>query len=481
MLLQFTDGTTAIVFSYEATGNLLRRYTPQVAEFEAVSTESSLVDGGEQPVSSYRNVAETAEVAWTGTLAEQRVALQTLNRLFQQARNRQRTGMGPRVWVEFSPTGTGDYDDEDNYRSEVLSGRVLLDDSYRTGLQLSAEQLLSTIIFTRRYYWEGALTQLPLTNANGTDDLTGLLIYNCTDDLDEYGTRVNYVDIKGADVEGDLPAPVRLELTNTYTNPISEESLGVLWIGHNIWSDPTNLDHVIEGEDAVAGLGTDVALGTASGGYIRRYTTTTPDVWYEGDSWTLSSDLLTSCAGNYFQLMARFMTASNILANYRFKVQILDSVGGAIIWESAPFGVSADFHRVRPLLAMRLPPWRPPAGDSSSCVLRLGLYRTGAVDDELDIDFFHLFATDSYVMLRGVGADLEPDETLVFDSGEDTVYKAGSAGTTGSFVRHGTLVMLDPAADQRLYFLQHAGVGDVAQVDRTMTVKAYYRPRRLAL
>ncbi len=41
---------------------------------------------------------------------------------------------------------------------------MLVDDTYRTGLQIEAEQLLSQIVFTRRFYWEGAEEQLPLTN-----------------------------------------------------------------------------------------------------------------------------------------------------------------------------------------------------------------------------------------------------------------------------------------------------------------------------
>jgi hypothetical protein len=475
MQIQFTDGTTLIIFSYQTDGHLLRRYTPQSPDHEYVTSESSLVDGGEQPVAAYRNVTENLDVAWTGTLDEQRAAIRAVNRLLQQARHRQRTGMGPKVWVELSPTGAGGYDDDDNYRSEVLSGRVLVDDTYRAGLQIEADQLLSQIVFTRRFYWEGAEEQIPLSNENGTDDLSGLLIYNCHDDGDDYGTRINYVEIDGADVEGDLPTPVRIELTNTYAT----EEVGTVWVGHNIWSDPGALDHVIEGEDATTG-GTSVAVGNASGGYVRRYTTVTPESWYEGITWTLSSELLTACAGNYFQLMARFETATVNLAYYRFKVSLVQ--GSSIIWESAPFGIDTNYsHAIRPLLAMRLPPWRPPTGDAAACSLRLGVWRNTGGDDDLDLDFIHLFATDSYAMLQFVGAGLDENEALVFDSIEDNTYVVGAAGAMGSFVRHGTLVMLEPDADQRLYFLQHSWLGDAAEVDRTMTVKAYYRPRRLTL
>jgi hypothetical protein len=476
MQIQFTDGTTLLKFTGSTDDHLLLRYTPQTPDYEYVTAESSLRDGGEQPVSSYRNVTETAEVAWTGTLADQRAAIQTLNRLFQVARYRQRTGMGEPLFVEFSPEGEGGYDDEDNWRSEVLSGRVLVNDNYRTGLQLESGQLLSQVVFTRRFYWEGAEAQLPLTNPNGTDDVAGLLVYNCQDDGDDYGTRINYVDIDGDDIEGDLPAPIRLEMTNTYAT----QKMGTVWVGRNAFSDPTNLNHVIEGEDAATG-GTSQSSGNASGGYVRRYTTTTPDSWYEGITWALPSDLLTACAGNYFQLMARFETATVNLANYRFKVSLLQ--GDAVFWESAPFGIDTNWsHAIRPLMAMRLPPWKPPvSGSAAACSLRLGLWRTAGGDDDLDVDFIHLFATDSYTMLAHVGVALDENDTLVFDSMEDNVYIDAAGGGTGSFVRYGTLISVEPEMDQRLYFLQASNLGDYAEVDRTMTVKAYYRPRRLAL
>ncbi len=476
MQIQFTDGTTLIAFAYATSGNLLRRYTPTTPDYEYVTAESSLRDGGEQPVSSYRNVTETVEVAWTGTLSEQRESIQTLNRLFQAARYRQRTGMGDPLFVEFSPEGEGGYDDTDNWRSEILSGRVLVDDVYRTGLQLESEQLLSQIVFTRRHFWEGAEAQLPLTNANGTDDLAGLLVYNCQDDGADYGTRVNYVDIDGVDIEGDLPAPIRLEMTNTYAS----NETGAVWIGRNAFSDPANLSHVIEGEDATAG-GSDVAVGSASGGYVRRYTTVTPASWYEGITWALSSNLLTSAAGNYFQLMARFETATVNLAYYRFKVSLLQ--GASVFWESAPFRIDTNLsHSIRPLLAMRLPPWKPPpTGAAAACSLRLGVYRETGGDDDLDVDFIHLFATDSYAMLSHVGVALDEDDTLVFDCVEDNLYIVAAGGGTGSFVRYGTMVVVEPDMNQRLYFLQASNLGDTAEVDRTMTVKAYYRPRRLAL
>ena len=67
---------------------------------------------------------------------------------------------------------------------------------------------------------------------------------------------------------------------------------------------------------------------------------------------------------------------------------------------------------------------------------------------------------------------------------EDELYSDSGVGTgrTYTAVALGNKILLQPGKDQRLYFVATddsiAIPGDVA---RTWTVKAYYRPRRLAL
>ena len=302
--MSFSDGVTTISFGYETTGHLLRQWTPEVPSLETTGSESSLEDGGETYAASYRNPTETISVGWTGTLTQQRAALNSLNRLFQQARHRQRTGLGSRVYLLWEVTDDpGGYGAEGVYRSEVLSGRVLVDDSLRAGLQVVGEQLLSEIVVTRRFFWEGEEEQIPLTNGNAEDDLAGLTVWN-HDDAD--AGHDNYVAIKAVDVLGDLPAPLRLKMENTYDDDYSNRRLAFLWISHNVHSSPGSLGHILEGEDCdVDEENSTVADPDASGGALQ-LCDWVGDVETEAYAWTLSSAVLAACGGNYFKLLALF-------------------------------------------------------------------------------------------------------------------------------------------------------------------------------
>lgn len=465
MQIQFTDGTTTLTFAYVTTGHLLRRYTPQTPDFEHVTSESSLYDGGEQPISSYRNVTETVDVAWTGTLSQQRAAVQSLTRLFQQARQRQRTHLGAVVRVQLTPeTGEGAYE------SEVLSGRILIDDSYRTGLQIEAGQLLSQIVFTRRYYWEGALTSVPLSNGNGENvTYLGLAVYNCTDDGGEYSQRQNYADIQGSDIEGDLPAPLMLTMENTYN---SERDTSWVWIAGNVRSNPFTLYHVIEAEDASGG--SSEVSGTSSGGAYRKFNTAL-DTQVAIFDWGIPGATLTACAGNWFQLMWR----SEIdLRGIWFEWELHD--GPVTVWRSGEFQVEGTVAvALRATGAVRLPPWLTAHGGSPGLSLRLYGRKTGGFF--CNIDFLQLWALDYYAVLFGASGSVPYGDFLVYDGIEEELYVDSALGNAGTFTAYGGPLLVEPGRDQRLYFLQHANAADVAEVDRSMAVSAWYRPRRLSL
>ena len=141
LALRITDGTTTVMLS--STNMVTIHYLPQV--------------------SSQKDITETAEIIFTTSIALERADINSLNRLFEQARRYQDLRIGSAVYVEYKLVDT----DADYYRSEIKDGRIVLD----IGRQAS-------IIWTREAFWEGPETQIPLTGIQGTDVITGLTIYN---------------------------------------------------------------------------------------------------------------------------------------------------------------------------------------------------------------------------------------------------------------------------------------------------------------
>lgn len=461
MELRLTDGTTTVTLS--GTDALLRRYTPQAPDLDTVRHDRALGDGGEQPVTMYRNVTEEASVALEGTLAEQRATLAAVNRLFGQARQRQRNGMGDRVYVEFQPVSA-----ETWYRSEVLAGRVMMDGDVRAGIQLAGEQLLLTLVWTRRYYWEGALTELVLGNDIDGDYYTdGVTVRNDGD---------NWADIDGdyytAGVTGDLPAPLRLDMTNSLNEATFH--LAWVWIAHNVHSNPAALSHHLEAEGATGG--TTQVQASCSGGEYQQFTWAT-DIEELAFTWELDSALLAAAAGNWFQIMARFFNPA-VPHVYWYRLALYHET--VALWQGPLAQPDANFAtNTRSLGAVQLPPWLV---ETSSAPLDLRLYVYNPGGGTLNLDYLQLLPTDSFAVLRQVGYPVRYGETLVWDGTEDRLYTLTSEGRAGNFTRLGSpAVMLEPGRDQRLYFLQHTWMANTAEVNRTLDVRAYYRPRRLVL
>src|SRR4026209_2888507 len=183
-LLRVTDGTTTVLFSSGDFG--LRSYKPNVVQdFEKYIDDDFRVD--------FLNAAVDTN----------RANGQIVDRLFEQARNYHSSETGAKVYLEVDFGSTGTY-----YRSRLINGYIELDDE--TIGVLWDRRLQLTLHVTRQPFWEGALTQIPLTNASATDNTTGLTVTNSYD-----STAENFVDINDEDVLGDLPAPIMVEIENT--------------------------------------------------------------------------------------------------------------------------------------------------------------------------------------------------------------------------------------------------------------------------
>lgn len=408
------------------------------------------------------NVTESISIMlYAATPALMQAATATLERLLEQSRRGRYNNIGPIVRI------TAQLDsDTAVWRSRIYDARLELKEN---SLAIWGNaKMEATLIIERDPYWEGALTQIPLTNGNGSNNTSGLKIYNCGDST---GTspnkRDNYVQVAANDVAGDVPAPVRLELTNT--------TGGSLWIfelfaATNAFSDPANFPHIMEGESTIyAGYGSAGSDSTCSGGSV--VTTTGSNTWYIQAA--LSGSLLAKCAGQDFHILMR---TGNKFSGCYVQPQIYEASGTYSIRTSdeTPSSVVKTLYD---LGVMSL----PPGGYSTAYgALRLAMrWRTGASQSVLT-DYWALFPTTGFRKLQMI-ATMANNATLVDDPIEDRAYVLSSGAELPYVVRRAGPVLVWPNTLQRLYFLWSDNVNNDSVITQTMTIKAYYRPRRVTI
>ena len=380
-----------------------------------------------------------------------------------------------RVWLEFAID-----ENEDRWRARIFDGNPMLDN--RVSTRWRGGVLTMRLLVERDAIWSGPEVQVPLTNDNDSDNLTGLKIYSGGDGAGSSpNKRVNYVEIAADSVDGDLPGLTRLELTNTYSN--GTDMLQTLWIGQS-WSieDYVNFPHILEAEDAVSpvALLTDTLSATASGGY---YGAVGPigagqntDIY-----WTLSDD------------------QANALRGANYKLMYVGPVGGAwagwdttrfmpyISWFDGSYVLSDRYfdptilYSIRDTGTVRLPPYLENLDNFGSINLYLRFYNMAAGNVTPQIDYLALLPADGF---RYVQASVGYNKRLVDDGIEGRSYLDDGAGADVYGIRKtgGERILLMPNRLQRLYFMMHSNnPSDFGMLDMTASVKLFYRPRRLAL
>lgn len=435
-VITITDGTTTVTLTSGSTYQV-HEYDPKVPEMDDQQAGQ---------------VAETLEISVFGANGP---AVQTnvtaIERLLEAARRRNAIGAGPRVYLTLQIDA-----DSMAYRSEILDARL---EPAELMLRLWPNKMVQANLYVmRRAYWEGALTQIPLTNGNGSNNTAGLTIYNCDD-----GTagRDNYVQIAAADVAGALPAPVKLELTNTTG---STQTYQEIFAATNAFCDPANFGHILEAESVYTGGGSSGADATCSNGNY--HTLTGTEAYYN-----LSATLLQKAAGHDFHVLARFR---NGFAGY-VRPSIITSEStpsaGITLRRGDEVQYAATSQRLVDLGVLPL----PPGGYGTSWAQqRLKLQWRTSVTAE--IDYFALFPAVAFRRLQ-VLTGLANGGSITDDPTEDIGYCTVSAVQSPWLVRRNAPVQVWPNTLQRIYVLWSLS-DKTAPITQTFTVKAWYRPRK---
>lgn len=428
-ILNLVQGSTTVALT--ASGSMLAQYTPTTS-----------ADGAP--------VTEAIELVISGSSVDNaRAKLRDIQRMITAAEQRSRAETGSKVYLTLQPLG-----DTVAWRSEVLSGMIMLDEEAM--LTLGQAIFPVTLVVTRQPFWEGALTQIPLTNPNGTNDTTGLAIDN---------GMINYVGIAQSVILGDLPAPLEVQLRNT-------SGAGRSYYGFHLSNNtfaPT-IAIQIEGEDNESSIeGTEVT--GASGGEMATVTGANP----AGIAFDIPAATVVGFGGRWARVLAH---CGSVLAGGTGPIygwaQLYDYYGLVTLYRT-PMALLRTDDYVQDFGAIPLPPGGSNAAGWEQLVLRLWFQGVSA-SLSVAIDYVALAPAEArwyrYFVQRGMA--VADDDWLVDDGIEGAQYLIENNAKHPIYTTVTPPVHVQPGVAQRLYVWQE---GSGMRADWTMEVKAYYRPR----
>ena len=409
------------------------------------STPQSLPGGGW--------TTEVYTLALEDSPGEIAAALSHLQALLTRAASYTAHGLGKPVYL-FATACQGD----PQVTSLVRSGAI----AALPGAASRAQGSLGiALTLERRDYWEGAAAALPLTNRSATRVTTGIAVAN---HLDADANHDNYVEILGADIQGDLPAAVSIDYTNASPAAYLLDSL-IVHLNAN--SSPAALAPVYE------------ASGTAdaacSGGSKAVISLTPTDA--QVLAWTISADQVSCAAGNDFMLLLR-LASPLPAADTIFHAAL--AISTYRLLETPPVLLPAS-QGILELGVLTIPPSLAGVqAGPASLSLRLYAHTTGG-SRSVEVDFLYLAAMDAYRRLSRVGRLLYSNEAIVDDGFTNQCYLLtnASALVAPNYNAFGAQAYLVPGLTQRIGFFQvgaHNG-----EIDRPGWVHVQYKPRKRVL
>lgn len=389
------------------------------------------------------DVTESAEINLQGTAAAIRAAVNDIEQLLSDASLRT-DNLTPKVYVNYNPIDSGT-----TCRAELLAGRVVW--SENPGLRRLGDTnptVRITVIWTRRGWWQGALTELYLSSNTLTERVGGVTIYN----NDNVG-NTNWVGIANTRVIGTRPAPVKFRITNAAGSTLTWRNF---YMANNVNSTPASIDCWLLGSEATS----PGASTTWAGG-----------ITHTSRMWTIPLDatLLGYTQGRRFRVMAAFTSLSN--AEY-----LRASVGS---WIGSVYGaqqvgnerLTSATGRLVDLGLFNFPPGGYNVANSS---LALVLSVRSSLAGSATLDFVQLMATDSFRQLTQIGYDAANGDSIEDDGIEGGTYLLSGSNKLPIVSAYGAPLMVYPEKTQRIYTLFDENSGFTA--GRQLTIQAWYRP-----
>jgi hypothetical protein len=327
------------------------------------------------------------------------------------------------------------------------------------------------LFLQRDPYFEGAETEIALTNNFGSNMTGGLDIYNTCDTYEPVmgKDRCNWVQLPGSLVGG-VAAPIKLQYT---LQPGSAWGSQRLWISQFICGyEPVAYAGVIEVETSAGGV---VVPGAAdytlySEGYGKQFSLTSS--WAPVASWTLSQAELQKLNGRFVHAVGAFQ--GNVVSDELYlKLDVLS--GSTVVYTASPVRCNADGYQEIGTLPL---PGMPLLGASPQALsLRLQGRRSNT-GLPLTLDALYLLPSDAWRILDSSVAPAA-NESIMDNPIDAQLYLQKTSGRVNTVSAAGAAPVAIPGMVSRLYFLARNG----STVDPRINakVRAWYRPRKEVL
>jgi hypothetical protein len=403
--------------------------------------------------------------------------LRSLGQYFQDARSRQKTQSGERIFIMFAA-----YTADDVWRSEILDGRILWPPETLGGAYLPSDKGEVTIAITRRAFWEkDSEYELPLS-IGGAYATGGRAIENHHDS--DAGDR-NWVAWEDWSILGDLPAPLRIEFTSTHaTLNVRRVMMALTHKVHD--TGDYSLNWSLEGEANLYNPGTVTANANSSGGnyMVEQWAVTTETKVFQ---WAVNN--MDYARGAPFRAVARFVSNASddiyarlvILGGGTTTTEIWRSKLAKVAWRSGAAEELTDLGTIP-----ALPPGTPDGVSYSTVYIDLYFLRNVAGTHTVNLDYLDLMPMDAGFRVVDSTANsiaIGQDQVLVDDGINERTYERNALGvvTTGWRSKTDYLKVQPGHAGRLTFHWQDNQATPTARADLTASVRLYYRPRRMTL
>ena len=449
-------------------------YNPVAPSLSVTDAVSEIEDGGERLLTTRRNVTEACDIlirtpsAHPGDMSYAQTDQHYIEQYFMLAEEHQKSAYGYPVFVEFQPDGTTNV-----YRSEILSGKIELD-AAALSRWTTGKVLRATLVWTRRFYWEGPETSIYMTAQDSTTPEVTKTIYNHRDGGTGHG---NYLRLDGTASPGVIPSPLRIDYGNSLNSVARSYQF---LVGQSQLADV--FGSTFEGESASYGGTGNTSGATYSGGYFRAFTIPTTDALVA--AWTLATADLALLRGRSYRFFARMEATIPANIYLKLSVKFPSSDRDITVTEGTEVAIvgGASGPTLQDLGTLQLPPWLPSDTSFQPLDLCLNAYSLSGSTETLNLDCIMMLPVDRFRVLKPLGYGMKYQTVLVDDGINNKIYtdKWTAAGLTGHYVGYGPRPMIWPGQYNLLYILVTNDSGG-SEIARTHQISAKYRPRRLTI